>query len=102
MANDDKTQVWKFTKTQELLIVEQAVSHAKELEPFRNYQSRAQNDLLVQFKEELGIHEDTPLTVDLDNLQFVLRVAEPIPTPAGPVEVEAPIDPPEDEEPSAE
>ncbi len=91
MAND-KTQVWKFTNSQTLLIEEQARQHAGEQQPLINYQARAQNDLLVQFKEELGIHEDTPLTVDLDNLQFILRVEEPIPAPDEPVEVHEALD----------
>lgn len=84
MAND-KTQVWKFTKSQILLLTEQARQHAKELEPFQLYQSRAQNDILEQFREELGVPKDLPLTVDLGNLQFVQR--EDIPAPTGPVEI---------------
>jgi hypothetical protein len=98
MAND-KTQVWKFTDSQALLITEQARQHAAELVPFKNYQSRAQNDLLVQFRDELGIHEDTPLTVDLNNLQFLLR-DQPTPAPDEPVEVDG--DPVDGEEPAAE
>ncbi len=84
MANDKK-QVWKFTKTQTLLLTEQARQHAAELEPFQLYQSRAQNDILLQFQEELGIPEGFPLTVDLANLQFVER--EDIPAPQGPVTI---------------
>ena len=83
MAND-KTQVWKFTTSQSLLIKEQARIHADEAQPLINYQAVAQNELLIQFKEELGIHKDTPLTVDLSNLQFILRVDEPIPAPECP------------------
>ena len=100
MAND-KTQVWKFTKSQILLLTEQARQHAKELEPFQLYQSRAQNDILEQFREELGVPKDLPLTVDLGNLQFVQR--EDIPAPTGPVEIlddepeEAPASEPNDE-----
>lgn len=97
MAKEKAIQIWKFTKTQSLLITEQAVAHVKELEPFRLYQQRAQNDLLVQFKEEHGIHKDTPLTVDLDNLQFILR--DEIPAPTEPVLVE---DPAPNDEPAAE
>ncbi len=86
MAND-KQQVWKFTKTQQLLIVEQAKAHAREQQPLIAYQAADQQSLLVAFKEELGIPEDLPLTVDLENLQFVLRP----PTPEEPVQLD--VDP---------
>ncbi len=73
MAKDGKVQVWKFTQSQTLLLQEQARIHANELQPFRNYQQRVQNDLLNSFRDELGIPEGIPLNVDLDNLQFTLR-----------------------------
>lgn len=93
MAND-KTQVWKFTKTQSLLITEQAKAHAREVQPLLDYQANDQQALLIAFKDELGIPEDLPLTVDLGNLQFILRTDESPPNaPPEPVEV--------DEEPDA-
>ncbi len=75
----DKVQVWKFTNSQILLLQEQARVHANELQPFRNYQQRVQNEVLNSFRSELGIDENVPLTVDLDNLQFTLREAGDIP-----------------------
>ncbi len=89
MTKDKPTQIWKFTASQTLLIKEQARMHAAERAPLQAYQARAQNDLLVQFQEELGIPKGVLLTVDLDTLQFTERqpVADnviPFPTPPKP------------------
>jgi hypothetical protein len=72
-TKETPTQVWKFTKSQTLLLTEQARIHARELAPLQGYQSRSQNDLLNSFLVELGIPEGTPLTVDLNQLQFTLK-----------------------------
>ena len=73
MAKEKATQIWKFTPSQTLLVQEQARIHANEHGPLQAYQARAQNDLLMQFKEELGIPEGVLLSVDLDTLQFTER-----------------------------
>ncbi len=86
MAKDKALQIWKFTSSQTQLLTEQARQHAQELVPFQTYQARAQNDLLVSFKEELGIPVGLPLTVDLNTLQFIERIE----APTGPVEVPDP------------
>lgn len=72
-------QVWPFTQSQILLLQEQARQHANELTPFQTYQSRARNDLLNSFREELGIPEGVPLNVDLNTLQFTERGDDVVP-----------------------
>ncbi len=56
-----------------MLLQEQARIHNNELAPFLAYQSRSQNDLLMSFREELGIPEGVLLSVDLDTKQFTER-----------------------------
>ena len=70
------TQVWKFTKSQTLLLTEQARIHATELAPIQRYQSRTQNDLLNSFREELNIPEGVVLDVDLERLEFKVHTPE--------------------------
>ena len=99
MAKQKSVQIWKFTPSQTLLIEEQARIHEREVAPLVNYQARAQNDLLMQFKEELGIPEGVLLSVDLDTKQFTER--QPTAQEAGPPPV--PVDDsPSEEEPAAE
>ena len=76
-----KVRTWKFSSSQELLINEQARQHQAELQPLLTYQARAQNDILVNFRQELGIPENILLTVELDNTRFVERVPEEVPVP---------------------
>ena len=66
-------QIWKFTSSQTMLLQEQARIHNNELAPFTAYQARSQNDLLLSFREELGIPEGVLLSVDLDTKQFTER-----------------------------
>ncbi len=83
------------------MIQEQARIHANEHSPRERYQSIAQNELLMQFKEELGIPEGVLLSVDLNTLQFTER--EPTDQEQ---QLSAPMAVPEtdtpDEEPAAE
>jgi len=79
MAKERAQQVWKFTKSQQLLLKEQARQHQLELRPLKLYQARSQNDLLFSFKEELGIPEDFPVTVDLNNMQLISAVEDNLP-----------------------
>jgi len=76
MAKEKATQIWKFTPSQILLLQEQARLHAEEHAPLNAYQSRAQNDLLIGFKEEFGIPEAALLAVDLNTMQFTERQPE--------------------------
>ncbi len=66
-------QVWKFSKSQVALLVEQAKIHMSEFAPFRQYQSAAQSELLNSFRDELNIPQGQPLDVDLNTLQFTER-----------------------------
>ena len=85
MVKEKAIQVWAFTNSQKLLIEEQARIHQNEHAPLHAYQSRAQNDLLLSFREELDIPEGMLLTVDLNTLQFTERVVPrdnvPVPVP---------------------
>ena len=76
MAKEKAQQVWKFTKSHQLLLREQARQHQIERQPLEGYQTRSRQDLLLSFKEELGIPEDFPVTVDLDNMQLVSAVPD--------------------------
>ena len=69
----DSIQIWKFTPSQTLLLQEQARIHQNEFAPFRAYQARSQNELMLSFREELGIPEGVLLSVDLDTMQFTER-----------------------------
>jgi len=72
----DKVQIWKLTPSQQLLLQDQARIHHNEHEPLYAYQSRAQNDLINTFREELGIPEDVPLSMDLKTMQFTERILD--------------------------
>ncbi len=85
MSEDIKQQVWQFTESQQLLLREQARQHTAEQAPLISYQENSRNQLLVTFTRELGVPEGAPITVDLDNMQFILREE----VPAAPVEVPA-------------
>ncbi len=71
--NEKALQVWKFSKSQIALLVDQAKVHMKEFEPFRMYQADAQSELLNSFRDELKIPQGMPLNVDLETLQFTER-----------------------------
>ncbi len=92
MAKEKAQQVWKFTKSQQLLLQEQARQHQIERQPLTAYQERSRNDLYFAFKEELGIPEDFPVTIDLANMQLVSAVED---VPANEDEPETPEDEPE-------
>ena len=85
---EKKLRTWKFGKSQSLLLNEQARIHQTELNPFLAYQERSRNDLLNSFREELGIPDGLPLTVQLDKRRFVEREPDPrqVPPPPPPVE----------------
>ena len=72
-AKTKAIQIWTFTSSQTMLLQEQARIHQGELGPLLAYQSRSQNDLLLSFREELGIPESVLLSVDLKTLQFTER-----------------------------
>ena len=72
-----KKKVWNFSRSQTQLLQEQALIHERELQPLRAYQARSRNDLLKSFLEELGIPEESLLTVELDKLRFVERFEVP-------------------------
>jgi len=78
-----KKRIWAFTKSQTALIQEQARQHQEEQRPLLAYQQDVRHRMLNAFREELGIDQDQPLTVELNNLRFV----EGVPAPAGPVPV---------------
>ena len=97
MTNEtNKQQIWQFTESQQLLIREQARQHQAELKPFQQYQEQSRNQLLVTFTKELGVPEGLPITVDLDNMQFIERPAAPEQGAFVPVEepVQDPVDEP--------
>ncbi len=100
MTKEKATHIWKFTPSQTLLIREQARIHANEHAPLNAYQSRAQNDLLLGFKEELNIPEGVLLAVDLDTLQFTER--QPVADNGVPFPAKVPEDDTPNEEPAAE
>lgn len=94
MSNEKALEVWNFTESQQLLIREQARQHAAELVPFQQYQENSRNQLLVTFTKELGVPEGAPITVDLDNMQFIERPAAPAAPALVPVPDEVPVDEP--------
>ena len=102
MAKEKAQQVWKFTKSHQLLLREQARQHQIERQPLEGYQTRSRQDLLLSFKEELGIPDDFPVTVDLDNMQLVSAVEETLPPDDEFVPVEDLVDDAPDAEPEAE
>lgn len=84
MSEEIKQQVWQFTESQQLLLREQARQHANEIAPITAYQEGSRNALLVTFTKELNVPEGAPITVDLNNMQFILREE---PTAPGPTEL---------------
>ncbi len=95
MSQEKALQVWNFTESQQLLIKEQARQQAAELVPFQQYQENSRNQLLVTFTKELGVPEGAPITVDLDNMQFIERPAAPaVPALIPAVPDEVPVDEP--------
>ncbi len=84
MSEEIKQQVWQFTESQQLLLREQARQHKNELVPLQQYQENSRNQLLVTFTRELGVPDGAPITVDLDNMQFILQeeATAPVEVPA--------------------
>lgn len=93
----NKQQIWQFTESQKLLLREQARQHQKELAPFEAYQEQSRNHILLNFTKELGVPEGLPITVDLDNMQFVERPTEQLPPDEAFTPVEDLVDKPEEE-----
>ncbi len=63
-------QVWKFSKSQIMLLHDQARIHQAELAPFQTYQALSQQRLLNEFREEFNIPEGVVLGVNIETLQF--------------------------------
>jgi len=99
MTNEtNKQQIWQFTESQQLLLREQARQHQAELAPFQAYHTQSRNAILVNFTKELGVPEGLPITVDLDNMQFIERQPDPTQLPDEAfTPIEELIDAPEDE-----
>ncbi len=96
MSDEKALQVWNFTESQQLLLREQARQHAAELVPFTQYQENSRNGLLLTFTKELNVPQGLPITVDLDNMQFIERLEAPAVPATVPVEevVQDPVDEP--------
>lgn len=95
MAKEKNTQqIWKFTESQQLLLREQARQHQQEQAPLVAYQEHSRNQLIVNFSKELNLPEGLPVTVDLDNMQFVERELDPTQLPD---EAFTPVENPSDE-----
>ncbi len=98
MAKEKNTQqIWKFTESQQLLLREQARQHQQEQAPLVAYQEHSRNQLIVNFSKELNLPEGLPVTVDLDNMQFIERPTEQLPPDEAFTPVEDLIEKPEEE-----